>query len=271
MKIELTFDDVRFRADLGCPIELAQPVRFDDEGPGAFFLAAARQSAVRADGFVGDVREGGSVNCTTLELRPHGNGTHTECVGHVLEERVFVVDVLPPTLQLAVVLTAEPVPFASMQEPYDGKRAPDDLVVTGASLREAFAGVRGDSNRALPEAVLVRSGRVARDFSGTSPPYLTLGAMDFLLNLDAEHVLTDLPSLDREDDGGALACHRRLWGLAPGQRRLDGAAPSRRTVTELCRFPASLEDGFYLLALQVPALFSDAVPSRPVLFPLEEA
>lgn len=271
MKVELSLGEQRYVADLTSPIELARPVRFDGAEAGAFSLAPARQSPVRAGAFVGDVREGGSVNCATLELRPHGDGTHTECVGHVLEERVAVAELLPPALTCALVLSVEPVRFVDAGEPYDGKHDPEDLVVTGAALRAAFARVRGGDVGALPEAVVVRTRAEAGGTSGESPPYLTLGAADFLLNLDVGHVLTDLPSLDREDDGGALAVHRRLWGLAPGQRRLSGQAPSRRTVTELLRIPDEVEDGLYLLSLQVPALFSDAAPSRPVLFALHEA
>jgi len=38
-----------------------------------------------------------------------------------------------------------------------------------------------------------------------------------------------------------------------------------RTITELCRIPLSLEDGLYWLNLQLPAIATDAVPSRPIL------
>jgi hypothetical protein len=39
-------------------------------------------------------------------------------------------------------------------------------------------------------------------------------------------------------------------------------------VTELAFVPNELADGAYLLQLQVPELAGDAVPSRPLLYPL---
>jgi hypothetical protein len=38
------------------------------------------------------------------------------------------------------------------------------------------------------------------------------------------------------------------------------------TITELIYVPDGVEDGLYLLNLQVPNLRTDAVPSRPVLY-----
>jgi len=73
-----------------------------------------------------------------------------------------------------------------------------------------------------------------------------------------EHLLIDLPSIDPEVDGGALAAHRALWTE-------DGR---HRTITELIRVPTSLTDGLYLLNLQVAAFENDAAPSRPVVFAL---
>ena len=36
--------------------------------------------------WVGDVKQGGSVNFRNISFNPHGNGTHTECVGHISKE-----------------------------------------------------------------------------------------------------------------------------------------------------------------------------------------
>ena len=41
------------------------------------------QQAVRMGDWIGDVKQGGSVNFKNVKFNPHGNGTHTECVGHI--------------------------------------------------------------------------------------------------------------------------------------------------------------------------------------------
>jgi len=83
-------------------------------------------------------------------------------------------------------------------------------------------------------------------------------------------LVVDLPSLDRADDGGALAAHHIYWGLPCGTRDPRRALRSRALVTELAYVPESVPDGLYLLELHVPAFGADAAPSRPVLYPVQE-
>ena len=80
---------------------------------------------------------------------------------------------------------------------------------------------------------------------------------------------------------GAASARRVLDALdlaEPGQFErwpaAAGAAPRRArehltaTITELAFVPDAAGDGCYLLQLQVPALDGDAVPCRPLLYPL---
>jgi hypothetical protein len=76
------------------------------------------------------------------------------------------------------------------------------------------------------------------------------------------HLLLDLPSVDREEDGGRLAAHKAFWGLPEDPR-------PRATITELIYAPPEVADGTYLLNIQLAAFENDASPSRPILFPME--
>jgi kynurenine formamidase len=105
---------------------------------------------------------------------------------------------------------------------------------------------------------------MSRDHSGTNPCYLTEDAAALLASAGVQHVLVDFPSLDREDDAGRLAAHRAFWRYPDNPRR-------DCTVTEMVFVPSDVPDGTYLLNLQVLAIESDAVPSRPILFPLAVA
>jgi hypothetical protein len=84
-----------FDVDLSAARDLSIPIRFDDpafaQGARAFSLPAASTRAVEGGGFVGDVRRGGSCNCETHTFTPHGDGTHTEGPGHILQSRRPVV------------------------------------------------------------------------------------------------------------------------------------------------------------------------------------
>ena len=76
-----------------------------------------------------------------------------------------------------------------------------------------------------------------------------------------KHLLHDLPSVDREEDGGVLAAHHAFWDF-PNTIDLD------RTITEMLHVPSTVGDGEYLLELQLPHFMNDAAPSRPVLYAL---
>lgn len=261
---DVTAFGARFRTDLSRALDASFPVRFSREEVRAFSLPEARKGPVTLGSFVGSVARGGSVNCEELVVYPHGNGTHTECVGHVLAEARSVLEVLPEGLVPALVVHVRPTPLADSGERYGGKSEPSDLVVTRAALAAAL-----DDRALTGVALVVRAGLAGGDLSGTNAPYFTADAIALVDERGAAHLLTDLPSLDREDDGGALSSHRALWGLTPGQTRAPvDEARARRTVTELCRLE-HVPAGPYLLSLQVAPVESDAAPSRPLLHPLE--
>ena len=77
-----------------------------------------------------------------------------------------------------------------------------------------------------------------------------------------EHLLIDLPSIDKEKDGGKLAAHKAFWNL-PDEPRMQA------TITEFIYVPNRVKDGAYLLNLQTAPFVNDATPSRPLLFKLQ--
>ncbi|MCB0558058.1 MAG: cyclase family protein, partial [Phaeodactylibacter sp.] len=74
----------------------------------------------------------------------------------------------------------------------------------------------------------------------------------------------DLPSVDREEDGGKLLAHRAFWSY-PETPRTDC------TITELIFVNNSIQDGLYLLNIMIASFEIDASPGKPVLYKLEPA
>ena len=124
-----------------------------------------------------------------------------------------------------------------------------------------------------PRALIIRTlpnqpDKQHQNYSDSTPPYLSREAAGLLLERGIEHLVVDLPSIDRARDEGRLTAHRIFFGLPPGSTMLAQATRARATVTELAYIPDAAPDGPYLLELQVPALGGDAVPSRPLLYRL---
>ena len=252
MIAQFTFGGRAFRADLGHGHDLSLPlVPGEGRTPNCFWAPWVEAEPVRVGDFVGRVAEGGPVNFFNVRFNPHGNGTHTECYGHLDPAQQNVNDCLTETWHLAQLVTLYP-------------RAAEngDRVVYRDQLEALWPTPEGPVPtafvlRTLPNDDLKRTAR----YSGGNPPYLHHEAAEFLVEKGVEHLLLDLPSLDREEDGGELLAHRAFWRYPHDIRR-------HCTVTELIFVAPPIQDGFYLLHLQVAPFALDASPSRPMLYPL---
>jgi arylformamidase len=267
MQLRLHHGSGVFAVDVDRGIDISIVVRFDADDGRAFHLGPARTAAVVGGSFVGDVRRGGSCNCETHTLTPHGDGTHTEGPGHLLASRLPVRLTTP--FLVAVLVRVTPRALADSVDLVAGNHRGDDLVVDRECLEEALAAIdlRGLDPRALVVATAPGALRRSQRFSGRNPPYFTYDAARFIRERGFDHVVVDLPSLDREDDGGLLSAHRAFFDLPPGARDVV-VAPAPRTVTELVAIDEDVAVGTYGLLLQVAPIEADAAPSRPLLCPL---
>jgi len=271
--LEFTTCGRRWHADLTSPLDLAIPLEFDGPQPRFFSSEPARAVPLRAGAFTGDVRSGASCNCGIYTLAPHCHGTHTECVGHLTGDRTHLTDMTPVVPALAVLVTVTPGPLGSSRE--DGPEVcdPADPVITRDDLAVAVSRWLLDPWTALVVRTLPNDpARRHRQYGGPAPaPYFTPDAMRWIVEHEVTSLVVDLPSLDRADDGGALAAHRIYWGLPRGALEARQARRGRALVTELAYVAETVADGLYLLDLQVPAFAADAAPSRTVLYSVVEA
>ncbi|HEY2808902.1 MAG TPA: cyclase family protein [Steroidobacteraceae bacterium] len=257
--------------DLAAPVDLS--IRLDLHGaqPRHFGAPPATAQPLELGSFSGAVARGASCNCEVVTLIPHCNGTHTECAGHLTRERLDAYQVVPAGLIPALLLSVTAASAAEEPEDTDPPAHALDLLVTRRALQQAWPAGAPFTARALVVRTLPNAqAKRERDYSGQNPPYLSCSAAQLLVERGIEHLVIDLPSIDRTHDAGRLSAHRIFFGLAPAATQLSSATRAGATITELAYVPDSLKDGAYLLELQVPALSGDAVPSRPLLYALQE-
>ena len=243
---------------------LARLLDFDRPHVRAFGAPPAATTAYVAGTFTGDVARGGSCNCRAVQLIPHCNGTHTATAAHLTREPLAPGAVVPLEPLPALLVSVAPVAAAAAHESAAPMPQPTDRLVTAASLQRAWPS--WPSHLPPPRVLVVRTGRF--DDAGTVP-YLSLEAARLIVERGIEHLVLELPSVDRGDDGGRLAGHRVLFGLPAHSTRLADAARPRATVTELASVPPECADGPCAVQLQLTAWTGDAVPSRPVHFALD--
>jgi arylformamidase len=253
--------------DLARPVDLALALDFSGPQPRHFGAPRASARAFETQGFNGSVARGASCNCELITLIPHCNGTHTECAGHLTRERLDAWRVGPAGLVPALLVSVRGEPPAG--EASDPAPQPGDRLITRGALERSWPRAAPFAPQALVIRTLPNTAdKRTRDWSKEVPPYLSREAAQFLVDRGILHLVVDLPSVDRTHDQGRLTAHRIFFGLPPGSVELGAAVRAGATITELAFVPDGAPDGAYLLALQLPALGGDAVPSRPLLYAL---
>ena len=249
MYITLQHKGSDYRINLAAPIDISIPIQNGFGNPTCFWSPPVEFSAVVAGDFVGDTLQGSCVNFKNVRINPHGNGTHTECVGHISTGGETIHRALTTFHYIAQLVTLYPTLMP------DG-----DRVITLETLKTAL-----ENNHA--NALVIRTmpnddTKLSRNYSDTNPPYVHHEALQYMVSCGIEHLLLDLPSVDRESDEGKMLGHKAFWQY-PEQTR------HHATITEMIFVPNHIKDGLYLLNIQIASFELDASPSKPVLFMLE--
>jgi len=239
----------KYEVDFSKPIDISIPLKAGDNNVNAWYCEPVKIEPVVMGEWVGDVNRGGSVNFRNVFLNPHGNGTHTESVGHISKENYSLNQHLKQFMFFAELISVTP------------EQINDDHVITKSQLESLcrYNNTQAIIIRTLPN----RSEKQTFHYSNTNPPYLHHDAAAWLVARGIKHLLLDLPSVDREKDDGKLLAHHSFWNY-PTATRLDC------TITELIFVDDKIIDGHYLLNIQITALENDASPSKPVLYSLKE-
>jgi len=248
MFISIQHKGKSYKTDLSNPIDISIPLRAGNNNVNAWNAEPVKIEPVRSGDWIGEVKSGASVNFRNISFNPHGNGTHTECVGHISKEDYSINQCLKKFFFIAEVISILPDELSN-----------EDFVITDIHIKNCL-------EEKHPEALIIRTisnpaSKKEMHYSGTNPPYLTEEAMKYIVSLGIDHLLIDLPSVDREDDGGKVASHHIFWNYPQDPK-------TARTITELIYVPNDILDGTYLLNLQIASFENDATPSKPVLYKL---
>ncbi len=245
MKTKIEINNQIIKVDLSQPLDISIPLQASEKNPLAWYQNEPTIEPVRMGDWIGKVSEGASVNFNNVFFNPHAHGTHTECFGHISEEFYSVNEALKTFFFLAEVISVKP------------EKVGDDEIITEESIAKAL-------NGKTPEAIIIRTlpntiEKKSKHWSDTNWPFLQEKASLFLRKIGVKHLLIDLPSVDKERDDGKLLAHKAFWNY-PEIPRYDC------TITELIYIPDSVNDGTYLLNLQIASFHNDASPSKPVLY-----
>lgn len=241
-----------FEIDLSKPIDISIPLTNTDENPIAWYIEKPVIEPVVFGDWIGKVSEGkSSTNFNNIFFNPHGHGTHTECLGHITNHFYSINQALKQFFFFAKLITVKPEMIG------------EDLVITKDQISASLRGTKTEAIiiRTLPNQTAKKS----RKYSNTNPPYLSEEAAIFIRESEIQHLLIDLPSVDKEHDEGKLLAHKAFWNVKD-THQLNKDARFNATITEMIFVPDEIEDGDYILNLQIASFENDASPSKPILY-----
>lgn len=239
----------KYKIDLTKPLDISMPLRASKNNVNAWYIGEPNIEPVILDGMTASVAEGASINFNNIMFNPHAHGTHTECAGHITEKVHSINQNLKRFFFLAEVITVAPETYL------------EDNVISKKQLQFALGNKKRDALivRTIPNT----KEKLNSQYSNSNWPYFQQDAMAYLVKKGVKHLLIDLPSVDREKDGGELRCHNTFWNTK-GKLRLDA------TITEFIYVDNKIVDGTFFLNLQIAPFENDASPSKPILYQIED-
>jgi len=245
----IQYNSRKLQIDLSKPLDISIPMRASKSNVNAWYIDEPKIEPVVIDEWKASVAEGASINFNNIQFNPHAHVTHTECVGHITEKVYSVNQNLKQFFFLAEVISVAPEKWM------------DDTVISKKQLQFALGNKKRDAVviRTLPNL----KEKLSRQYSHSNWTYLKEDAVELLVKKGIKHLLIDLPSIDREEDGGELRGHKVFWNYS-GKLRKDC------TITELIYVPNKVDDGTYFLNLQIAPFENDATPSKPILYKVIE-
>lgn len=251
-----------YKFDASKEIDISIPVCFDKKKFKAFGAEDAYSRYYGDKDFTISVESGAGCNCPVFTFSAHLHGTHTECVGHISKQKYIMQDVcnFSPFI-IAHVISLTPENAKDCGENYMPDFEDGDMVITRKMLQQKIAG-KTDTLiiRTLPND----NEKLTRDYDDNPPAFFTNEAMQYICELDVQHLLVDMPSVDRLQDEGKLSNHHIYWNVEQGTN--DVQEPSSKSITEFIYVPENVKDDTYILTINTGNIRSDAAPSRPVIY-----
>lgn len=248
MKTVITINTIKYTIDLSKPLDISMSIRGSKDNANAWYIEEPKIEPAQIGEWTASVKEGASINFNNIQFNPHAHGTHTECVGHITEKFYSINKCLKTFFFRAEVITVAP------------EKIDEDYVISKSQLKFLL-------KQRKPEALVIRTmpntkDKLSRQYSNTNWPYLTEDAAEFVKKIGVQHLLVDLPSVDKEKDDGKLLAHKAFWDV-------NGKIRKNATITEFIYVKNKIQDGKYILNLQIAPFENDATPSKPILYKIE--
>ena len=265
MIIKIEHNNKTYNVDTRQFVDISIPYNFNGPQPNFYDVKPGQLHPLKVDNSSYSVLKGASCNVPEISLNIHCTGTHTEHVGHLLENPGSISEKLDDIIIPAGLISVKTIPFINCNDAYHVDVDDNEMVICKQLLSSEFNKVlRYNVTSLIIRTLPNLASKKYLTYSENKPPFFTNDAIMFLIKNNIKHVIVDIPSLDRIDDKGILGNHRIFWSKS-NKSMNNVNKNSNSTITELAFIPNNILDGFYFLNIQLPHFRCDAAPSRPIL------
>ena len=265
MIIDITHNNFKYQLNTDKTFDISIPYHFNKKQPNFYNVKPGTSSPLKENKKSYTVKSGASCNVFEISMNIHCTGTHTEFVGHLLNDPGNIGKIVNEIFIPSLLISINPIPFANSKDSYHCNVEDNELIIDKELIKASEKFIL----KYKPKALIIRSypnpnKKKYFNYQENIAPFFTNNALKYLSSIEIKHLVVDIPSIDRMDDDGLLGNHRLFWNYG---REINEELNehSEKTITEMTFIPNNIKDGFFFLNLQIPHFVSDAAPSRPLL------
>jgi len=257
--MKIRFKNKDYILDTNRSIDISIPVNFNTSNNPKFYDTSLPEvSYYHFNNVEYSLNEKGSCNVPIVKLNIHCSATHTESANHINNNAPLINELEISDFIYSKLISVNPVNNLK-GENYHFDLNDNDTFITKKELHSLLnnnisSDIKALIIRTLPNDVI----KMNRNYNLDYHPFFTNDAILYLKDIGIEHIIVDIPSIDRYNDGGKLGNHHLFFK--------NNEAIS--TITELVYISDDCIDGDYFINLGIINFGLDAAPSRPKLFPI---
>ena len=219
MIINIYHNNQDYKIDTKESFDISITYKFNGAQPNNYDVNPGQLSPLKSGETTYSVRAGAGCNVPEISMNIHCTGTHTEYVGHLLDNPGDIGMVLKDIIIPAVLISIGPNSIVGTKESYHYSVREHELVVSRESIQKEVE----KWSEHQPQALIIRTIPNAEDkkyyqYSINPPAFFTNDALRYICDSGIQHLVVDLPSIDRMSDNGILGNHRIFWGDGKNQR-----------------------------------------------------
>ena len=153
MIISIFHNKKDYRIDTQNSFDISIPYDFNGAQPNFYDVNEGQLKHLQTKGMIYSVAEGAGFNVPEISLNIHCSGTHTECVGHLLENPGDVGMLLKDIMIPAVLITVDPTLFGDSGESYHCNVEDNELIISKKSIQNEFEALE----EYRPQALVIRT------------------------------------------------------------------------------------------------------------------